>query len=590
MLSNFPRKDAALYFLLPILALSLFLNSYGTDWGLPAIWHPDERRTIEFIVIPMARNLDPNPHDFLKPHFYYYFLEIVLSPYYFYNAIFDTETKSITDLLGDVTLISRIITATIGTATVLLIYLLGSRHFNHTIGLLSAIFLAISMGFATHAHFAYMDIPMIFLTLLSVLLCLQYLETRQLSRLYLASFVGGISVSTKYNAALPVLVALFISNWDQIAASYHTQDTIRAKIRSLLPRSWTISLILVLAGFLLGTPFSVLDFPHFASHVIKQVFITGGYKGFVGAYGWLPNLSNLQHALGIPLFYLSLAGLVGGLPALLKKPNKKATILFVIPILYYASIGSWRICTLRYVLIMLPFLVFWAAVLVHNSWEHAKRAKILVFTLVVGVLSYSACYTFHGVMCFSNDTREISGEWIREHVPAGSKVEVYSYSSYLPRFPRTLHVQQITPNFMVESSDYEQFKARFKRSCLGGLILKLLGRDLQTDGVTSRGDNRGEFSVSSLKRRNPDFIILTSFFYKRFLGKGKDGAAVPYPTAGKYFQHLITEEAGYKVVAKFEDETPTGEFVNPSIHILKNMTAVLFPGASGREGSSENRL
>ena len=67
-----------------ILVVSLFLNLYGIQWGLPMHWYPDEYETIEKTVIPMTRNLDLNPHYFFKPSLYYYFLCFVMAPYFLY--------------------------------------------------------------------------------------------------------------------------------------------------------------------------------------------------------------------------------------------------------------------------------------------------------------------------------------------------------------------------------------------------------------------------------------------------------------------------------------------------------------------------
>jgi len=85
----FKRKTFPYFLsLLGIILFSLILNLYGIDWGLPSLWHPDEATTIKNIVIPMARNFDPNPHDFLKPSLYYYLLEIILSPLFIYYKYF----------------------------------------------------------------------------------------------------------------------------------------------------------------------------------------------------------------------------------------------------------------------------------------------------------------------------------------------------------------------------------------------------------------------------------------------------------------------------------------------------------------------
>ena len=146
--------------LLLILALSCFLNLYGIRWGLPALWYPDEPETIESIVIPMARNLDPNPHIFIKTSFYYYFLHIFLAPYFLYLKISGITIESYTHFVGTVTLIARIVTAFTGVLGVYLMYLLGRNLRDEKTGLITALLLAINLGYVSYAHFAMMEILM----------------------------------------------------------------------------------------------------------------------------------------------------------------------------------------------------------------------------------------------------------------------------------------------------------------------------------------------------------------------------------------------------------------------------------------------
>jgi len=575
MRSDIKKLNYHLYILLTIVALSLFLNIYGINWGLPALWHPDERDTIRSIVIPMARHLDPNPHNFLKPSFYYYFLEIILSPFFLYYKIAKPAMVFGLDFVSIVTLISRTVTAIIGTASVFLLYLIGKTFFNANSGLFAGLFLAISMGFATHSHFAYMDIPMIFLMLLMVLLSLQYLETHRISKLYLASLAGGLAISTKYNAGLPVILILLICNWDQISVIIQKERTIKERIKAILPKPLIISIMLVSLGFILGTPFSLLDFPAFAGTILKQMFIAKhGYKGFVGSTSWSANLSDLKYALGMPLFLLSIGGLFWGFVSFLRNPNRKAAVLLSIPIIYYAYIGSWHISQLRYILLIIPLLVLWAAGLVGSLLKSMRGLRIPIFIVVVLIMSYSGFYTFRGVRCFSNDTRKISGEWIRANIHPQSLIETYSIWAYLPKFSKNLNVLSIRPNFIVESPAFEQFKMELKSNPTIVWFLKTFKKDIKIRVLSDHPNNKGKFSLNSLEKRKPDYIVLTSFYFRRYIKKYPDAKSSPYPVLTDYFAKLIRGELGYKIIARFEDKTPTGEFINPTITVLKKEKAL----------------
>lgn len=572
--SNSKITPLAPLFLFSILAISLFLNLYGIKWGLPAQWHPDESATIKTIVIPMARNSDPNPHNFLKPSFYYYFLELALSPYYIYHRISKHESNSGTaDFESNVTLTSRVVTATIGTASVLLLYFIGRNTFSVITGLLSSFFLAITMGFSTYSHFAYMDIPMIFLLLLMVVLYIKYVKTNNTYTLYLACFVGGLSVSTKYNSALPVILIIFICYFENMLSVFQKDLKAVEKVKAFLPKSLFFSLIFVILGFFVGTPFALLDFPKFANDILEQMYISKqGYKGFSVDNALFSNFSYLNHALGTPLFLLSLCGLLLGLILFLKKPNKKVSVLLSIPVVYYSYISTWHISSMRYTLPIIPFLSLWAAVLIIWFLENTKRLRMLISIVAVLVFAYSFVYTYQGVRCFSNDTRNVSRNWIRNYIPPRSKIEVYGPIEYLPGFSQDMDVKRIHPKFLYPSQDYNKYKEGLKKNGSVQWALKIFGRTTETEGISiisNRTDNKYMFSIDSLRERNPDYIVVSSFFYDRFT-KNKNGESTPYPTVSLYFNKLIFEEAGYHIMKTFEDKTPSSEWNNPTIIVLKN--------------------
>ena len=572
-LLSFGKTNSSRFIILAVLGISLFFNLYGINWGLPSHWHPDESTTINRIVIPMARNLDPNPHSFLKPSFYYYFLQFVLSPYYLFYKFYKAELNiGFADLTANIFLISRITTALIGTVSVFLLYMITRTVFNLNTGLFASFFLAISMAFSSHAHFAYMDIPMICLLLLMILLSIQYLRTSRLSKLYLAAFVGGLSVSTKYNSGLIVILTILICHLDK--TPFKKDMHIIDRIKALVPKSLLISLFLVFAGFFLATPFALLDFPAFADDLLEQLFIAeSGYKGFDGnKWLGLKNFLYLNRAVGPPLLLLALCGVLWGIANFLKKPSKITAILLIPPIIYFFYISNWRISALRYVLLLLPFLSFWAAALTYLSLNNSKGHRLLIYALVIFVGAYSCFYTLRGVRNFTADTRKDSGHWIRENIPLGSQVELYSIKAYLPDFPKGVNVQRIEP-VMSPSADYNKFKIEIKSNELVRLILKFYVKSLKNGVDTSRqlDNDKALLSVRSLTKRNPDFIVLTSFFYTRFMKRDRINVSTPYPELTHFFAKLVSGEAGYEIIKVFENKTPTGEFLNPTIKILKKI-------------------
>jgi hypothetical protein len=345
-----------------------------------------------------------------------------------------------------------------------------------------------------------------------------------------------------------------------------------SRIKAFFPKSLLIAFILVFAAFFLTTPFALLDLPAFADDLLEQLFVANrGYKGFYrNEWSGLGNILRLNQGLGTPLLLLALCGLLWGVASFIKMPNNITAILLFSPIIYFLYISTWRISGLRYTLLLFPFMAFWAAAPTNLSLKNSKGFRGLIFIIVIFVGAYSCFYTFRGVSCFTVDTRKSAENWIRDHIPLGDQVEVYSYKFYLPDFPKGLNVQRIVP-FLRPSLEYNKFRDKMINKELVQLILKFFGKSIKNEVDANRQGNNDNilFSVNSLSKRNPDFIVLTSFFYPRFLKKDRINESTPYPKLTLFFKKIISEEAGYEIVKVFENKTPTGEFVNPTITILK---------------------
>ncbi|MCZ6594556.1 MAG: glycosyltransferase family 39 protein [Bacteroidetes bacterium] len=257
-----------------ILMYSALLNfhgiTYGITWGLPAISYPDEPETIS-IIINMVRNFDLNPHNFLKPSLYYYLAQVILAPYYIYHSLFDSP-----NFVTHVVLILRAASALFGTATVAMTYLIGKEIHGEKSGLVASSVLAVTLGFSTYAHFAYMDIPMLLLVSLTFYYSLLFLKTNKTKLLYLTCILGGLTVSTKYNSGLVVILIFIVCHLHRSIILYRKNYFSFGLFKNIFNSVFFVSGGLIGIAFFVGTPYAILDFPTFISTLIKQMSITGG--------------------------------------------------------------------------------------------------------------------------------------------------------------------------------------------------------------------------------------------------------------------------------------------------------------------------
>lgn len=544
--------------------LALAFGLIGIRWGLPSLWYPDEPETLEQIVIPMARNLDLNPHVFNKGSLYYYFLLAVLSPVFAAIKLLGISATDYETLVGRLSLISRLATACVGACGVVLMHRVAKRMAGEVAARLAALFLAVNVAYAAYSHFAYMEVPLVVMLLVCLLFGLRTLQTRKTRDLALAAFTAGMAVSVKYNAALFAAVILFI-----LLASMTTEAVKAAgssavsrgssRFRSVLAaiplKPALLCAGLVAAGFLLTTPFAVLDYRTFLDYMARQsVIAKEGYKVFAGVSAWAGNFELLGVCFGPVLFPLILAAWAGLLIRWMTRRSAIEALAVFPPLIYYLYIGTWRITAIRYVLPMVPFLILSAVILVDRLALSRPRLKRPVLAVVAVVLAFSAFVSFRNLLSFTADSRVRAERWMAERVSAGSRIEAYSYKMYLPRIPSGLAFERINPDFVADSPG-----------------LAVSGADGPAAPDSGRTGNRPAFTREGLQGRNPDYIILSSFYDDRYLPSASNQTDVLHPELARYYRELTDGSAGYGVAAVFAGRRMQEFYVNPTITIMKRL-------------------
>src|SRR5947208_1988115 len=167
-----------------------------------------------------------------------------------------------------------------------------------------------------------------------------------------AGALCGLAGSTKYNAVLVVL-PLFVRILQQSRSEAH-----RARWASAL---CLLACCGIAAGFLAGTPFSLIDSRLFLSELRGvQVHFLGGHGADLG-HGWTYHLTgSLRYGVGAPMLA---AALLGGVWLAWARPAT-ALVVLSFPVAYYVVIGAGRTVFIRYVDPILPFACLLAGITV----------------------------------------------------------------------------------------------------------------------------------------------------------------------------------------------------------------------------------
>ncbi|MFC1700102.1 ArnT family glycosyltransferase [Patescibacteria group bacterium] len=410
-----------------IVFIALLFRLMGIKHGFPFIFHPDEPTIVRSAL---GVRFYPNPGHFDWPHLYIYlnyFLYMIFARVR--NIAGSLGLREIIPILWDESvifyLLTRCFTAILGALTTIPVYLSAKKLFSKKVAIVSALGFACLPFHIWHSHYSLSDAPMVFMLSWAMYFGVKIYKEGKLIDYILAGLFVGLSASTKYNGGLSALV---------IPLAY-----ILRKIQNKKPIiEWreiqriVISGIVSIAGFILGTPYSVLDFATFTR--------TDGPKGAlwqfknVGSVSFPEHIikffSDLETKLPDDLGYTVLALFVAcWIVVVLKIIKKKVTeeyfslLLFLIPpLLYIWYISGFEKSRSHYYMISYPFIavVFGHFVLsLSNFFKNKKLGLYLSVLMVVAPMIFSIknTYTF-----IRGDTRNDLKEWLVSSLEPGEPI------------------------------------------------------------------------------------------------------------------------------------------------------------------------
>ncbi len=190
--------------LLAIIGLSIFLNLFHIQFGLPYIYGRNVEGRIVTIAVNAFATGDLNPHVAVYPHFQLYILLLAFLPYYLWGL----ATGAMTSRADILTLfqtdpthlyaISRGVTALFGTGCVLMVYRIARRAYGWKTALAASLFLACSPLLITNSHMVTPDIIMTFFILVSCYYSIRIVEEGRLRDYISGGAAVGFAASTKY--------------------------------------------------------------------------------------------------------------------------------------------------------------------------------------------------------------------------------------------------------------------------------------------------------------------------------------------------------------------------------------------------------
>ena len=399
--------------------MTLALRLWGIKQGLPYSYNSDE--ATHFVPRAVAFfSHDYNPQYFLNPPAYSYLLHLVFELWFgsadAVRRVYATDPTA-------VFVVARVVAAVLGTVAVWLTYLAGERFFNRTVALLGAAIFGLAFLPVFYSHLALNDVPTLAPVALALYGTAGVLRNGARREYVLAGVGVGLAAATKYTGGIMAVCLVAAAVGDGAGGTPLTALTTLRRLG--------LALACAVLAFIAANPYAVLDFTAFHAGLTTQQSLAGGSDpeklGTTAASGTAFYLWTLTWGLG---WAPSLAAAGGSVLLVVRRRLALALVLLPAPIAFIVFMGDQQRYFARWLMPIFPIIGLLGAYAVVELLRWLIRARRMPVLLAVAVativmLAQSLTSVVHNDLVLSRaDTRNLTRQWMVDHVPAGAKVVV----------------------------------------------------------------------------------------------------------------------------------------------------------------------
>jgi len=424
-------RRTALGWLAAATAIGAIFRFYNLGWGAPYFhFHIDEHVvfTDAYLLARDSRAAAMSAKFFMYSPLPPYLLNLLVGVYEMF-----AHPLNLTVPRDEVAymVLGRAISASLGTATIPLVYVVATRVSSRIAGVLAAFFLAGTVIHLRDSHFFSLDVSMAFFTVLTWCFLTRTVE-RGTAGGTIGSGIGfGLGLLSKYSAAfLAPLIGLaeLLSPNGPLSRGKLLPAPFRPWVRVAARTAGAIALGAVV--FLALDPLVVKYYAKFRSDIKDWVVdpLSGASKPeWIAQFAdvnalpyWFTNL--LWWGLGPALEIWGLAGIVW----LVVRRDRLALLTAAFPIAYGLSAGRTASIApfIRYTVPLAPPLAVTAAVLSADllrlpAWR--RIARVVTAIVLVSTLAWALAYMN---VFRSPDSRLEASQWLLKNVPADARILV----------------------------------------------------------------------------------------------------------------------------------------------------------------------
>jgi hypothetical protein len=533
-------RRAAIVWVTLATALGAALRFYGLGWGAPYFhFHIDEHIVFSYAEA-LARDTKAAadmPKFFMYSPFPMYVLNGIVRAY---DAV--AHPLDLTVPRDEVTymILGRTISATLGTATIPLVYAIARRISGRLGGVCAAFLLACAVIHLRESHFFSLDVSMTFFTVVGLYFALRIVERGDAVGEAGSAIAFGLGIASKYSAAFLAPLIGVAEVLSPRAPASLTPFQARAWLRIVVRTALTVCA--GLAIFLLLDWLVLRYFDKFRSDIKTWVIdpLSGTSKPeWIAQFAdvnalpyWFTNL--LWWGLGPALEICGLVGVVW----LLVRGHRPSILVALFPMLYWLSAGKTATVApfIRYTVPLAPPLAIAAgAYCAHLLTRPRRRVVGAAVTLVVGGTTALWAVAYTNVFR-QPDSRLVASTWLLQNVPAGSKILIEP-SHNIPPMGSYLTAVNFHSNYVLfypqtEKHDYYQ------------LFALDTYRSLYNRGV----DDQFRRNYIQSRLALADWIVMDDTYLQQYQHLPEPDHAV----VKQYYRDLFAGRLGFKLVKTFK--------------------------------------
>lgn len=402
--------------------VALLLRFWGIWYGLPLQLNVDEPSLISG-VLSLKENLNPGRFDWPSLYFYinafFYGIFSIVKP--ILTVLFKIPDENFSP--ASFFIISRSLSAFLGSLNIIVIYLLTRKIFSHRVGMIAAVLLTFLPVHVYESHLAKIDVAHTFFVSLAVYFIWNIYKYGNKRSYLMSGILIGLATSIKYNSFLLVIsvAQAYLMRQSEVLDGNSVKKYFSVKHIKYMLMAGLISIVV----FYIGTPFALIDYKTFFSTErgegamwqfqnvgsVEWVFYPGEiYETFVTMF---------RNDLGFVLWILF--GVLLILFLFFNKRSKEYSFLLLPTVILSLYISRLDRSPSHYFLMLIPFYVTALSAFIYEihirMMQYMKLQWKMVYVFLILLLLPSIWMVMKSnYMLSRQDTRNLAYNWVKDNL------------------------------------------------------------------------------------------------------------------------------------------------------------------------------